>query len=290
MYGCILSNILTRFADLEHCFILGDATYGACCIDDFTARALQCDFLVHYGHSCLVPVDVTTLPCLYIFVTIEMDTKRFIQTLKANLSSDLRLAIAGTIQFMPSIHVKPPNVAFSYFVGCQRAKEALQECFAEIQIPQSRPLSAGEVLGCTAPKLGQTDALVFVADGRFHLEAMMIANPEIKTYRYDPYNSKLVEEAYDHDAMHSQRREAIDTARKAQRWGIVLSSLGRQGNPSIVKKLEGLLKESQKKVIHFVMSEITPNKLAEIENVDAWVQVGCPRLSIDWGFELFLHA
>jgi len=38
------------------------------------------------------------------------------------------------------------------------------------------------------------------------------------------------------------------------------------------------------------MSEITPNKLAEIENVDAWVQVGCPRLSIDWGFELFLHA
>lgn len=32
---------------------MGDVTYGACCIDDYTAVALGCDMLVHYGHSCL---------------------------------------------------------------------------------------------------------------------------------------------------------------------------------------------------------------------------------------------
>jgi len=32
---------------------MGDVTYGACCVDDFTARALNVDLLVHYGHSCL---------------------------------------------------------------------------------------------------------------------------------------------------------------------------------------------------------------------------------------------
>jgi 2-(3-amino-3-carboxypropyl)histidine synthase len=39
-------------------------------------------------------------------------------------------------------------------------------------VPQARPLSAGEVLGCTAPTLdaARFDTLVFVADGRFHLE------------------------------------------------------------------------------------------------------------------------
>ena len=37
----------------------GDVTYGACCVDDYTAASLGADFLVHYGHSCLVPVDVT---------------------------------------------------------------------------------------------------------------------------------------------------------------------------------------------------------------------------------------
>ena len=32
---------------------MGDVTYGACCVDDFTATALDCDLMVHYGHSCL---------------------------------------------------------------------------------------------------------------------------------------------------------------------------------------------------------------------------------------------
>ena len=32
---------------------MGDVTYGACCVDDFSARALACDLMVHYGHSCL---------------------------------------------------------------------------------------------------------------------------------------------------------------------------------------------------------------------------------------------
>jgi 2-(3-amino-3-carboxypropyl)histidine synthase len=41
--------------------ILADVTYGACCIDDFTARKLGADLLVHYGHSCLVPLNVTTI-------------------------------------------------------------------------------------------------------------------------------------------------------------------------------------------------------------------------------------
>ena len=33
--------------------VMGDVTYGACCVDDFTAKALGADLLVHYGHSCL---------------------------------------------------------------------------------------------------------------------------------------------------------------------------------------------------------------------------------------------
>lgn len=43
--------------------VMGDVTYGACCVDDFTARALGADFLVHYGHSCLgmVGQDIWTL-------------------------------------------------------------------------------------------------------------------------------------------------------------------------------------------------------------------------------------
>lgn len=40
--------------------------------------------------------------------------------------------------------------------------------------PQARPLSSGEVLGCTSPSLTGIDAYVFVADGRFHLEVRVL--------------------------------------------------------------------------------------------------------------------
>jgi diphthamide synthase subunit DPH2 len=79
---------------------------------------------------------------------------------------------------------------------------------------QARPLSKGEVLGCTAPSVEGRDALVYIGDGRcairgrrkspmaspmalrvraaqdscalrhrFHLEAIMIANPTAMHYR-----------------------------------------------------------------------------------------------------------
>lgn len=40
---------------------------------------------------------------------------------------------------------------------------------------------------------------MFVADGRFHLEAIMIANPTIPAFRYDPYGRNLIAEQYDQE-------------------------------------------------------------------------------------------
>lgn len=72
-----------RFANIQHCFIMGDVTYGACCVDDFSAAALNVDFLVHYGHSCLVPVDSTAcVPCIYVFVDIKIDLEHLVKTVR----------------------------------------------------------------------------------------------------------------------------------------------------------------------------------------------------------------
>ena len=62
------ANKVSHFTDMHvNCIrftgcdtvIMGDVTYGACCVDDFTARALGCDLMVHYGHSCLGESAVT---------------------------------------------------------------------------------------------------------------------------------------------------------------------------------------------------------------------------------------
>ena len=70
----------------------------------------------------------------------------------------------------------------------RRAQNATQELVDKgysVCVPQDRPLSAGETLGCTAPSVKDdaADAILFVADGRFHLEALMIANPTLPAYK-----------------------------------------------------------------------------------------------------------
>src|ERR1700761_2184618 len=83
----------------------------------------------------------------------------------------------------------------------------------------------------------------YLGDGRFHLESIMIANPTVPAFRYDPYSKKLTRERYDHREMHKIRDDAIQTARKsitafgnpgaisdAPLWGAILGTLGRQGN------------------------------------------------------------
>lgn len=103
IYSLVISDILEQFCGVET-VVMGDVTYGACCIDDFTAKALDCDFLVHYAHSCLVPVDVTSIKVLYVFVTINIDETHLINTIKRNFPANTTLAAFGTIQFNPTIH------------------------------------------------------------------------------------------------------------------------------------------------------------------------------------------
>ena len=176
-----------------------------------------------------------------------------IETIKFNFDLDKRLALVGTIQFASSIHA----------VG-----KLLKELGYKILIPQCKPLSPGEILGCTAPTLvDDTDTLIYVGDGRFHLESIMIANETCDAYKYDPYNKMFTREYYDFELMKTNRKRQIDTSAAAettssgQSYGLILSTLGRQGSPKIMENLMAKLDELNKTYTLIFMSEIFPDKL-----------------------------
>lgn len=273
IYSLLISDILEQFCGVET-VVMGDVSYGACCIDDFTARALDCDFIVHYAHSCLVPIDITEIKVLYVFVTITIDESHVVKTLQKNFPKGSRIATFGTIQFNPTVH------------GLKDTLLNDKDHMLYIYPPQIKPLSRGEVLGCTSERLDkeQFDALVFIGDGRFHLESAMIHNPEIPAYRYDPYNRKFTRERYDQKQLVDVREDAINTAKKGKVFGLILGALGRQGNVDTVRNLEAKLLKAGKTVVKIILSEVFPQKLAMFDSIDVFVQVACPRLSIDWGY------
>ncbi|KAF5287269.1 hypothetical protein FQR65_LT02142 [Abscondita terminalis] len=268
LFATTISDIIREFTDTDT-VIMGDVTYGACCIDDLTARALGVDLLVHYGHSCLVPMDPTSsLKVLYVFVDIKIDTLHFIETVKLNLPNTTKLSFVSTIQFVGALQV---------------ASVELQKHGYIVKIPQFKPLSPGEILGCTAPTIECVDAIIYLGDGRFHLEAAMIANPNIKAFRYDPYSKKLTREYYEHQEMLEMRSKAIADAKNATKFGIIMGTLGRQGSTKVVERMQKRLRECKKQSVIILLSEIFPAKLSLFDDVDAFVQIACPRLSIDWG-------
>eukprot|EP00986_Skeletonema_menzelii_P006860 scaffold2611_cov133-Skeletonema_menzelii.AAC.5 len=386
----------TRPKAIQSLSILGDVTYGACCIDDLSARALGCDLLVHYGHSCLVPLTSTVIPCLYVFVEIRVDVQHmvdcvhmtFLQEEKQRRQSHsqegsderpariIEACVMGTVQFRSAV-IEVAQRLNSEADSSTSSLEGGEIKFQAI-VPQAKPLSPGETLGCTAPSgLAQLDfqdallsprerrerkkqaaaaagaantvpegsndsiprerVMLFLADGRFHLEAAMISNPTLRALRYDPYSKTLTEERYETVKMKRLRREAIMAVRKSlgisdplqrggrvtssvqdgddiansvlqpqqqcslssrppssanrKTMGIILGTLGRQGNPAILSRLRSLLHSRGIQTMIVLLSEIFPKKLEMLSKptssggsgVCAWVQVACPRLSIDWG-------
>jgi len=144
--------------------------------------------------------------------------------------------ILGTIQFNNSLFLTK--------------KMLTEKGFKDIIIPQEKPRSAGEVLGCTSPrfevKKDSRNVVVFLCDGRFHMEAAMIANPQFNFYQYNPYNRELTEEKYATETMIQRRTEELGRAVKAptRKVCFIFGALGRQGNTGIldrlIKKIEGI--------------------------------------------------
>lgn len=405
IYGPIIADILEEYTYPEtpegkwdgmtlEPLLLADVTYGACCIDDFTAKEMGAEMIVHYGHSCLIPVSQTTLKTLYIFVEIAIDPLHLSLSVRRNFpsestafqrtildrhasgssstsngnsngtpdkgkgrleigieedSSDIvpvakktKIALVSTVQFISAVHalrealeealpsldagidkddadVSTAGKGKSELLRIKAEEVGVWRGAYEIVIPQSKPLSPGEVLGCTAPKLDDdVDALIYVGDGRFHLESIMIANPSCPAFRYDPYDKKFTREGYEHEEMRGLRGEAVKQARKnlltgtvtgdaqvgiaedkevyegnagAAGFGVVLGTLGRQGSLSVLKTIKAGLPTTDASTAEIppyllLLSELSPQKLDLLPHsqLSTFVQTSCPRLSIDWGY------
>lgn len=70
LFACTIADIIERFAGVE-VIIMRDVTYGACCVDDFTANTLFCDIIMSlsfnsslsscstvYGLYCIITYDI----------------------------------------------------------------------------------------------------------------------------------------------------------------------------------------------------------------------------------------
>lgn len=113
---------------------------------------------------------------LYVFVDIRIDTTHLLDSIRLTFPPASALALVSTIQFVSTLQVSG-QIATRFFLdprssapgrssglGSPSSSTSLsslslqavaQELKAEyrVSVPQCKPLSPGEILGCTSPRL-----------------------------------------------------------------------------------------------------------------------------------------
>lgn len=236
--------------------VSGDPCWGAC--DLATDAAAGCDILVHIGHTPVTPEkNVLYIPYRKDVDAIVLDHAA--ETLKQYGC----VSITTTIQHAHQIAA---------------IADALQNLgvHAVIGTGSARTPEPGQVLGCTyaSARNAHADANLFIGTGVFHAIGVALATRK-PTYALDPFGSGELQEI-SADPLLRRRFVQIEKAKKAQNFGILLSSKSGQARRELADRLATL----HERAVIIMIREISEMQLRNL-GFDAYVNTACPRLAMD---------
>lgn len=263
--GLRISEYITTNTNSE-VIISGEPLWGACDVAISEAKTLGCDMIIIYGHAPFTSVD---FPILYLEARYESDITKLLEQSYDPLKDFKKIAIATSVQH---IHQVP------------KIKEFFESKGLEVTVPQAKghAFYDGQVLGCeysSFKAIAEEVDAVFIIANKFHAlgVAMSINNPVILL---DPFNEEISNMEEFKQKIIKQRATAIETAREANKIGVIIGTKVGQKFGSF-DHIKEKLKKMEKPFALISMSEITEDKLINLYDIDAFVELACPRIAID---------
>ena len=141
----------------------------------------------------------------------------------------------------------------------------------------------GQILGCD-PYAGVSikediDCFLYIGSGRFHpLGLLMKTDKPVFALDFERTEMKNIDEFK--EKFLKQKYIAIEMAKDAKKFGILVSSKPGQMNMNLAEKIRDKLRSEGKKAWILMFDEIRPEKL-EFLDLDAYVNTACPRIAIE---------
>lgn len=89
-------------------YILGDTSYGTCCVDEVAAEHVDADVVVHYGRSCLSPT--ARLPVIYVFTHKSLPLDPLVRAFKTTYPDpDSKVILVADVTYsdhIPQVHAR----------------------------------------------------------------------------------------------------------------------------------------------------------------------------------------
>ncbi|KAI9818716.1 MAG: Diphthamide biosynthesis protein 2 [Thelocarpon impressellum] len=256
-------------------YILGDTSYGACCVDEIAAEHFDADVVVHYGRACLSPT--ARLPVIYVFTKHDLSHQHVIEAFKGTFPDRARkIIIVANVTFAD--HVLPVHELL--------VAEGYQNLFPTsiIHDPAS-PLPNRSVPGPV--KEGVEDLsdyhLFHIAEPAASL--LLVLTSRLASIRIYPTTGTQsdspphVLEAS--TAMALRRRYAVVTSlTTAAVFGILINTLSVKNYLHIVERVKAQIAAAGKKSYTFVVGKVNAAKLANFSEVGGWVVISCWESSL----------
>ncbi|XP_029004493.1 2-(3-amino-3-carboxypropyl)histidine synthase subunit 2 [Betta splendens] len=274
-------------------FILGDTSYGSCCVDEVAAEHVGADCIVHYGGACLSPCR--RLPLMYVFekrpVDVEKCAAAFRDLYPGTQSHAIILydvnyshAISDVLSLLSAEY---PNLVTSELVvegdQCyshgQLKNQPNDSCVSErdnnhviFQFGRRFSLKSG---------LSITDYTMFyVGEEGATLRNFMMTWNRCSFCSFDPVTATGRAESVSINRALMKRYYAIEKAKDASVVGILVGTLGVSDYLAVLQQLKDTVRGAGKKSYTFAVGKLNVPKLANFLEIDIFVLIACPENSL----------
>ncbi|MEM2122885.1 MAG: diphthamide biosynthesis enzyme Dph2 [Candidatus Bathyarchaeia archaeon] len=254
--------------------VSADPCYGPCDLAYMELETLNCDLIVHLGHT--PPHGNYEGEALFIEAKSRLPIRDALEDSLKYLSNYHRIGVAASVQ-----HIHKISDASRFL------KEHGKEPF--IGKASNHTLYDGQILGCnhtTALSIAQSvEAFIVISGGLFHGIGVQLATGK-PVIVVDPYTGKAKPIDEHVEKALKLRRGAEKMFLEAQRIGIIVGLKSGQNRMEEAELLFKRLKDMGKAPVMICAREVTPENIDSFTELDAFVNTACPRIAID-GRRLF---
>ena len=252
-------------------YLLADTTWGTCDLNSIGAEILNAEILFNIGHTSRIEIFEKNVIMIDAFDDISFDkvTRKCIKLVQGKTVS-----LITDSQHLHQI---------------ESVKKMLEENGVDVKIGKGKgQLNDGQVFGCefypATETMDKVDANVFLGQSNFHAAGVALATNR-PTFILDPYFNEIQEITEFARKLQKKATLAIYKAAEAETFGVIVGLKEGQLSKLTALKFKKELENLGKTVHLIALTEITNERLRNLKDIDAFIQVACPRISTDMKFD-----
>ena len=252
-------------------YLLADTTWGTCDLNSIGAEILNAEILFNIGHTNKIEIFEKNVIMINAFDDISFDkvTKKCIELVRGKT-----ISLITDSQHLHQI---------------ESVKNMLEENGVDVKIGKGKgQLNDGQVFGCefypATETMDKVDANVFLGQSNFHAAGVALATNR-PTFILDPYFNEIQEITEFARKLQKKATLAIYKAAEAETFGVIVGLKEGQLSKLTALKFKKELENLGKTVHLIALTEITNERLRNLKDIDAFIQVACPRISTDMKFD-----